>query len=128
MPLRSTESGTSLLRVVHLLGGAVLQLEADVVEEQHRHEAEEDRARRRQVAGAEAGDAVLDPVDEHGDREEAEHDDAHERADVRDPLAVAQRDDRDADRDPDEDELEEVVAEGAVADAEDVARARSRSR
>ena len=53
MPLRSTEIGTSLLRVVHLLGGAVLQLEADVVEEQHRHEAEEDRARRRHVAEAE---------------------------------------------------------------------------
>src|SRR5262249_53351072 len=39
---------------------------------------------------------------------------------VRDPLAVTERDDRDADRDPDEDELEEVVAERAVADGEDV--------
>ena len=51
------------LRVLHLLGGAVLQLEADVVEEQQRHEAEEDGTSSAQVAGAEAVDAVLDPVD-----------------------------------------------------------------
>ena len=109
-----------VLRVLHLLGGAVLQLEADVVEEQHRHETEEHGPRRREVGGAEAGDPVLDAVDDHRDREEAEDEDAHEGADVRDPLALTQRDDRDADRDPDEDELEEVVAERAVPDVEDV--------
>src|SRR3954469_19576724 len=47
---------------------------------------------------------------------------AQDRTGVRDPLPVAERDDRDADRDPDEDELVEVVAEAAVADREDVRR------
>jgi len=43
-----------LLRVLHLLGGAVLELEADVVEEQHRHETEEDGPCRGQLRGLEA--------------------------------------------------------------------------
>ena len=39
-----------LLRVLHLLGRSVLELEPDVVEEQQRHEREEDRARRARLA------------------------------------------------------------------------------
>ncbi len=109
-----------LLRVLHLLGRAVLQLETDVVEEEDRHEPEEDRARRAELTRLEARDAVLDAVDDHREREEAEHDEAQDRAEVRDPLAVAQRDDRDADRDPDEDQLEDVVADRGGADLEDV--------
>ena len=61
MPLRRIESGHVALRILHLLGGAVLELEADVVEEQQRHEAEEDGPRRAQSRGGESGDAVLAP-------------------------------------------------------------------
>ena len=60
-----TVTGHVLLRVLHLLGRAVLQLEADVVEQQQRHEAEEHRELERvEVAGRVAVDAVLDRVDE----------------------------------------------------------------
>ena len=41
MPLRRRARHV-VLRVLHLLGGAVLQLEADVVEQQQRDEREED--------------------------------------------------------------------------------------
>jgi hypothetical protein len=68
----------------------------------------------------EAVEAVLRAVDDDGDREEPEREEAPERAEVRDPLAVAERRDRDADREPDEDELECVVAERPVPDAEHV--------
>ena len=64
MPLWMTVDRDVALRVLHLLGGTVLELEADVVEEQQRHEAEEDQhVVRHEVAGAEAVDAVLDRVD-----------------------------------------------------------------
>ena len=118
-----------LLRVLHLLGRAVLQLEADVVEEEHRHEPEEDRARRAQLSTSEKpATPCLIAVDDHREREEAEHGEAQDRAEVRDPLAVAQRDDRDADRDPDEDQLEDVVAHRGRADLEDVRAPGSRRR
>ena len=41
---RSTVTGTSLLRIDHLLRGPVLKLEADVVEQKQRHQAEEHAA------------------------------------------------------------------------------------
>ena len=67
--LRMTDFGHVLLRVDHLLGRAVRELEADVVEEQQRHDAEEDQRARIDVAPgmksleAEAVDAVLEGVD-----------------------------------------------------------------
>ena len=112
-----TVAGDVLLRVLHLLGGAVLQLEADVVEQQQRHEAEErGELERVELAGCVAVHAVLDRVDHDGEREERQHADADDRADVRDPLAALERDDRDDDRDPDEDRLEHVVADAARSD------------
>src|SRR5205823_1936328 len=108
------------LRVLHLLGGAVLQLEPDVVEEEQRHLPEEDRARRADLPELEARDTVLDAVEDHRQREEAEHRDTQDRAELRNPLAMAKRDDRDADRDPDERQLEDVVTCGGISDLEDV--------
>ena len=113
-------AGHVALRVLHLLGRAVLQLEADEPEDQQRHQADEDPGRGREVAEAVAVHAVLDRVHDHRQREEPEHQEPHDRAGVRDPLAVLQRHDRHADADPDEDELERVVADGAAADAVDV--------
>ena len=109
MPERSTETGTSRLGVDHLLGGAVLELEADVVEENQRCQCEEDGERGLHVTGGEAGDAVLDRIDDERDREEPEHEHARDRAGVRDPLALLDRGDRHTDREPDEEELEDVV-------------------
>ena len=57
------------LRVLHLVAGRVGQLEADVVEEQHRHGGDEHRAGRLEVAAADAVDAVGGRVDDHGQRE-----------------------------------------------------------
>jgi len=112
------------LRVLHLLGGAVLQLEADVVEQQQRDEREEDRAGRLEFLDREPVHAVVERVHDHRDREEAQHEHAQVGPGIRDPLAPPQRDDRHADRDPDEHELEQVVTEAPVADLVEVAAPR----
>jgi hypothetical protein len=64
-------AGHVALGVLHLLGRAVLQLEADVVEEEHRHERDEQRVGRREVAGRRHAQAVLERVDDRRDREQA---------------------------------------------------------
>ncbi len=118
-----------LLRIDHLLGRAVRELEAHVVEEQQRHDAQEhQRARGRggagdEVAEAEAVDAVLERVDEHGEREEQEHEGPADGAEVRDPLAPVERRDGDDDADPDEDELEEQVDDRRVTEERDLGTA-----
>ncbi len=97
------------LRVDHLLARRVRQLEADEVEEQHRHRGDEDRVGRLERAGAEAVHAVLERVDQDRDREEREQDHPRERADRRDPLADVEREDRAPHREPDEAEQEHVA-------------------
>ena len=68
--------GDVALRVLHLLGGAALQLEADVVEQQQRYQPDEDGARGPEVTRRVAVNAVLDRVDDDGERKEAEHQNA----------------------------------------------------
>jgi hypothetical protein len=82
-PDRGAQDGERhvLLRVLHLVAGSVRELEPDVVEEQHRDGRDEDAPRRLELARAHAVDAVLRRVEDHGEGEEAEHADAHPRAD-----------------------------------------------
>ena len=111
------------MRIHHLLGRAVLELEADVVEEEVRDEAEEHGRGGRQVAGRDAVCAVLRRIDDRRDREEAEHEYPREAARGRDPFPLLQSRDRDPDREPDEEQLEDIVAHRAEADVGQHARA-----
>ena len=97
------------LRVDHLLRGAVLEFETDVIEQNQWHEGEEYGTGRLEVGRRNPVDAVLEAVDHDRQREEAEHDDAHEPSGRGNPLAVAERRDRHDDREPDERQLEDVV-------------------
>ncbi len=100
--------GHVLLGVGHLVAGGVGQFEADVVEHQDRHQSDEARVRRREVAGSEAVQAVLDPVDHDGDGEQAEEDETAPGADGGNPLADVEGEDRGEYADPDEHQGEDV--------------------
>ena len=120
MQARSTVTGTSLLRVLHLVAGGVRELEADVVEEEQRDEDDEEAVGRREVAGRRQAQAVGDGVDHRGDREAAEQHHAAPRAERRDPLADAEREDRRPHAEPDVGHADDVPEEAARADVEEV--------
>lgn len=61
-----------LLGVLHLVTGRARQLEPDEVEEKNGNRREEDGRCRRELAAADAVDAVLDGVQDHCQREDAE--------------------------------------------------------
>lgn len=78
---REDRPGHVALRILHLLGCAVLELEADAGEDQERHERDERLRRRLEVARAVAVQTVLDRIDHDRDGEEDQHHEAHEHSD-----------------------------------------------
>ena len=97
------------LRVPHLSGRRGRKLEADEVVEEDGRDRDERSPGGREVAEAEAVDAVLERVEAHGRREEREEDDLRCGSARRHALPLRERRDRHRDRRPDEAEREDVA-------------------
>ena len=68
IPARPIATGMSRRGLTHLLAGGRRQLDADEGVEQHRHDGDEHRPRRGEVADGDAVHAVLGAVDDDADR------------------------------------------------------------
>ena len=105
------------LRVLHLLAGVGLELEADPLEDDYADDPDQDRRVRREEATDAAVEPVLNARSDDQDREEGQQSEPDDGAEVRHPLHIAKRQDVHRHGDPDEQDADHRLGELVATEA-----------